>query len=1101
MTRFRCQAVLIAFPWLPLILLASGAPLTAQTPTGKIEGHVRDAAGNPIVQAQLDILGSAFHTHSDPRGYYFFNNVPAGVTSLRAQFIGFRPLEVRDLRVFAEHTVTQDFVLETAPIELEEIRVIAAYDLLVPRDQVTTKQRVEGDYVNRLPVDRLSQVIALQPGVVANSRGGALSIRGGRPEETAIYIDGVPVMHPDILVSQNLVVPAAASGELTVSTNALEEASVTTGATSAEFGNFQSGVISIQTRAGGTRYGGALSYETDSPFGVNHSIGYNRIEASFGGPIAKNLTFFVSGTLDGARSAESGKDAEKSPVFVSMGVDTTVVVPSDPGSPKSDTTYVSVMKLAAYRGSCSAFQHSANPGIRDNYGLPCQGIRLPASANSSYRLQGKLSYTYGNGSRLALSGYGTQTQRRLFDYDHLYDPQNLGGSRNWGNAFTLNWTQNLTRSADRALALDTYLSYQQDREIDGLLTPSGELSSRSSGFLIKPLDFLWDFDNFPVNQKLLDNYLLDRPGVSPLDLTNPDQYAVVDQYRNNAYGFSGWAESWGGPASALFLYRENRLIGRSNLDWQLDRNNRVKTGAEFTRYSIASYIHDLTSFAGDVFIEQPVRWNAYVEDRLDLGDLVLVGGLRYDWYDSRASRPGEFICPDDPAYAATCTAGDTVPSSFPRVSSMPGFDSTNPTALFKRDRSHHYLSPHVQVSFPVTTRTNFRLSYAHQVQSPDWGFILGGINGDASISREGWGSDLDFGRTILFEFGVRHAFSDDMVLDLAAYNKDNLSNTATRTQLVEDPLVLRTRQVPSFTNADFGNTRGLDVRLDRRIGTLFNGTVGYTYQNAKNTGSDPFSNISRGVINIEQLTGTTLSPPQSTTPTDLSRPHTLAGQLALSFPDRWHEGTAIAPILQNLGIFAVFRVASGTPYTPCRVGLGNATPNGACINPGPVNSARLPVFKQFDVRVTKGFRLRGVDVTGYLDARNIFNFTNILRVFSTTGNVTDPNVHQSFWAGDSVNYAVEGKASKVWQADGSLDLRFDGAVASGCGGWVTADLRPAAPNCVYLIRAEERFGDGDHIFTLLEQRRASDALYSVGQGLHTFTGTPRRLRLGVELSF
>ena len=28
---------------------------------------------------------------------------------------------------------------------------------------------------------------------------------------------------------------------------------------------------------------------------------------------------------------------------------------------------------------------------------------------------------------------------------------------------------------------------------------------------------------------------------------------------------------------------------------------------------------------------------ATLEDRLDLGDVVVVGGLRYDWYDSRAS--------------------------------------------------------------------------------------------------------------------------------------------------------------------------------------------------------------------------------------------------------------------------------------------------------------------------------------------------------------------------------------------------------------------------------------------------------------------------------
>ena len=108
---------------------------------------------------------------------------------------------------------------------------------------------------------------------------------------------------------------------------------------------------------------------------------------------------------------------------------------------------------------------------------------------------------------------------------------------------------------------------------------------------------------------------------------------------------------------------------------------------------------------------------------------------------------------------------------------------------FPEDPSHDYLSPHIQVSFPVTDRTNFRLSYAHQVQAPDFSLILGGINTDLSITNTNnvYGSDLDFGKTITFEFGIRHAFSDDMVLDVSAYNKDNLSDAAGRL-VIPDPI-------------------------------------------------------------------------------------------------------------------------------------------------------------------------------------------------------------------------------------------------------------------------------------------------------------------------
>jgi hypothetical protein len=70
-----------------------------------------------------------------------------------------------------------------------------------------------------------------------------------------------------------------------------------------------------------------------------------------------------------------------------------------------------------------------------------------------------------------------------------------------------------------------------------------------------------------------------------------------------------------------------------------------------------------------------------------------------------------------------------------------------------------------------------------------------------------------------------------------------------------------------------------------------------------------------------------------------------------------------------------------------------------------------------------------------------------------------------------------------------------------CATWSDAQGNPAAPNCVYLIRAEERFGNGDHVFDVAEQRRASDALYRTVRGEQELTGPPRQVRLGLELGF
>jgi outer membrane receptor for ferrienterochelin and colicin len=455
-------------------------------------------------------------------------------------------------------------------------------------------------------------------------------VRGGRRDEAATYIDGVPID------TGNRSSPGGVSGgnTIAVGTNSFEEASVTTGASSAEFGNAQSGIINIETRTGGSSFRGNVQYETDEPFGKVRSQGFNRVAGSLGGPTGiTNLTFFVSGVLEGRQSQGAGFDSEKFPIFIPVGTDTTVAVPSAINNPNADTTFYDVQQYAIARGECDTFSGSSNPDIADNYGFDCQGVRVPGSASTIYQTTAKLNYTFGSGNRVFLAWQGSRNHGR--NGGGFNNTQNITGFRVRNNNFTLGWTQNLSRSADRALALDAYLSYQMDRQVGSILTREAELGTRDpfGGFILGGIDFLWDFDNFPLDQQLIENYRNNTPGTrrSPLDLENTSQYSLINKYRNSAYGLDGGSEAGGPGNPALTLYRENRLRGKANLDWQFDRYNRLKLGGEFTRFEIASYTHGLISQAfSEAFIEKPVQYDLFVEDRLDLGDVVLVGGLRYD---------------------------------------------------------------------------------------------------------------------------------------------------------------------------------------------------------------------------------------------------------------------------------------------------------------------------------------------------------------------------------------------------------------------------------------------------------------------------------------
>ena len=180
------------------------------------------------------------------------------------------------------------------------------------------------------------------------------------------------------------------------------------------------------------------------------------------------------------------------------------------------------------------------------------------------------------------------------------NPSALFGTQNLNRIYQVNWTQNLSKSTERALALDASFSYQQDRFTNSPLTPGSELGTRNKfgGFMIAPLEFVFDHETFPIDSALIADYRANTPGTrrSPFDLENTDQYRLADEYRNSPYALLGNSER-GGPGGTVQQNRENRLIGKAAVDWQFDRYNRLKFGGEYTRYHTINYSHNVVSQA------------------------------------------------------------------------------------------------------------------------------------------------------------------------------------------------------------------------------------------------------------------------------------------------------------------------------------------------------------------------------------------------------------------------------------------------------------------------------------------------------------------------
>ena len=204
------------------------------------------------------------------------------------------------------------------------------------------------------------------------------------------------------------------------------------------------------------------------------------------------------------------------------------------------------------------------------------------------------------------------------------------------------------------------------------------------------MHFLFDFDNFPITDELINNVRLNQGRITPFDANNGGIYNIVDVLRNNAYGLYGQyqnfantldGDTWtfgesGGPANGNGFTPPAQPVQGAAVHREGQRSTGRPTGTtassiggEFTQYNIDNYTFRLQDkFFSDAYREKPIRWNGFVEDRLDLGDVVVVGGLRYDYYDTRAS-PAR----SRPTRWAT-------PTRSRAISSMPGFDQTNPTS-------------------------------------------------------------------------------------------------------------------------------------------------------------------------------------------------------------------------------------------------------------------------------------------------------------------------------------------------------------------------------------------------------------------------------------
>ncbi len=901
----------------------------------------------------------------------------------------------------------------------------------------------------RLPVDRLADLLALEPGIVALDSGD-VSVRGSGANALGLSIDGISFTPGHRRFGTALLggsyLGANGSG-IGVGTNGFETLSITPGVGEAEFSGGRGGTLRLATRdpaiaagASGRHATAGASWATDALLGKSNGLDFNRILLD-GAATAGRFSVGAWAVLEGQGTARLGQDQNGSPVYLANGIDTTVTVTSGSGS-----TQVDVLRF-----------------------LRSPGIRIPSSAVSSYQLLGHATYQLGESSRLEFTALASQHQARAFDYFSLYNPQQLGASRDWSQAVTGGWVGRLLSRPGMTLGAEARVSWQRDQETDGPLTTDAEQGSSDpfGGLMIGGLGFRFDGGNFPVDQVLVDNFRLNAGRRSPYDLNNTSPYDLLELYRNNPYGIEGFSDA-GGPVGRLTIGREQRVVGKLAGDLAFGTRHHLRAGGELTSFDVNFYSSQLTSQQlSDAYVESPKLLTLFGDYQLDLGKVGVGLGARYDRFHSGASRP-----------------------DFPRISTVPGFDPANPTAGFVADQSHGRVSPSIRASVRATPGLTIHAGFGARAQMPDFGALFSGINTDLSITntQQVYGTDLDFERSTVGELGARYSLGTQTSINATVWTRSDRGLTGGVLVPEFDPLRVQTVDIQRYKSTREANAKGLDLRVSHQFGVMSRGWISYSYQDATTKQLNPFPKLV-----------------STDTPRADARPHNLAMALLLQ---SGADDARLGGLLRDAGLYATVRVASGTAYTACpafnsaNYGILSGDFCAGAIA-GDYNGQRLPLLALVDLRVTRGISLGAMHLTAFADVRNLLNRGNVTRVFTQTGTTSNAAERALNRSVDVQSYASEGSRNGVLLADSTVDLSFGGVAdpAAACGGWLRQDGSSASPNCLYLLQAEMRFGDGDHLFSPAEQLRASDALYNVFRGQQFFTGAPRRLRIGLEARF
>ena len=376
---------------------------------------------------------------------------------------------------------------------------------------------------------------------------------------------------------------------------------------------------------------------------------------------------------------------------------------------------------------------------------------------------------------------------------------------------------------------------------------------------------------------------------------------------------------------------------------------------------------------------KPLIGAFYLQDKVELDDLIMTLGLRYDYIDPankifnpKTGGNQNITITDAGTIAETVywkdidNDGEKDPREYTELNPT-SVDSVGLSQQIPAEARTMW-SPRIGFAFPVTDKTVFHAQYGKYLQQPELNrmfisytrFLSNLQQGNYTTSAN---PEIQPVNTTAYEIGFKQFITPDVSVDATLFYKQMSGYIQIRN------ISARPTSYAIYVNGDYGTVKGLSFSLHTKRINNWQVDANYTLQYAGGTGSNSSRQYS-----IAWLSGNF---PTFVSPLEYDQRHT--GNLTVDYR------TGSRGILRNFGVNVLFQFGSGFRYTPSNP---RSEVFGGSLAYHPIaalNSGVAPWTFQCDLRVDKSFRVGPTNLSVFLWVQNALDRENIASVYNSTG--------------------------------------------------------------------------------------------------------------------